>query len=330
MTEPKWIRRDPPGWDVPHDLLQAFEGGLDTASPERSGSRARVLGYGEISTVFEIDQDPFRGWAMKRMSVFTTLDEVMRYAERYEEYNRLLTGSIGLNVPDHGYATVWSRSRRPILYLVQRKVASDAIATRAFRPLAVSEAQVCLRRILTELQKVWEFNLRQTRFRVAIDGQLSNWALVDPGGPDSGTGFLYLDTSTPLYRVDEVEQLDPELFLRSAPSFLVWILRLLFLKEVMERYYRPRRILLDLIANLYKEGLESLIPAALAEAEPVLVRWAGEDERRPFREQEIRAYYRQDAFIWTLFLSMRRFDRFLHRRVYRREYPYILPGVIRR
>jgi len=42
------------------------------------------------------------------------------------------------------------------------------------------------------------------------------------------------------------------------------------------------------------------------------------------------ASLRQDALIWTLFLAMRRFDRFLHQKIYRREYPYILPGRIRR
>jgi hypothetical protein len=44
----------------------------------------------------------------------------------------------------------------------------------------------------------------------------------------------------------------------------------------------------------------------------------------------VRAYYREDALIWTLYLSMRRLDRWLHTNLLRREYPYILPGKTKR
>jgi hypothetical protein len=40
--------------------------------------------------------------------------------------------------------------------------------------------------------------------------------------------LIYFDTSNPLMQKGGQEQLDPELFLRNAPSFLVWIIRLLF------------------------------------------------------------------------------------------------------
>jgi hypothetical protein len=50
----------------------------------------------------------------------------------------------------------------------------------------------------------------------------------------------------------------------------------------------------------------------------------------PINEQEISAYYREDAFIWSFLSSARRFDRFLYRKILRREYPYILPGKVKR
>jgi len=34
--------------------------------------------------------------------------------------------------------------------------------------------------------------------------------------------------------------------------------------------------------------------------------------------------------IWSLYLAMRRLDRFIRRRLLRREYPYILPEHIKR
>ena len=47
-------------------------------------------------------------------------------------------------------------------------------------------------------------------------------------------------------------------------------------------------------------------------------------------EQEVRSYYREDALIWSLYLSMRKVDRFIRRRILRQEYPYILPEKIKR
>ena len=72
--------------------------------------------------------------------------------------------------------------------------------------------------------------------------------------------LLYLDTSTPILRLNGVEQLNAELFLRSAPPYLAWILRLLFLQEVVTRYYDARKVTIDLIANFYKEQRPELVP----------------------------------------------------------------------
>ena len=51
---------------------------------------------------------------------------------------------------------------------------------------------------------------------------------------------------------------------------------------------------------------------------------------KPIGEKEVRDYYQEDASIWTIYLSMRKLDRFLHTRLLRREYPYTLPGKIKR
>jgi hypothetical protein len=51
---------------------------------------------------------------------------------------------------------------------------------------------------------------------------------------------------------------------------------------------------------------------------------------QPITEQEVRSYYREDAFIWRFYLSARKVDRFLRTGLLRQEYPYILPGKIQR
>jgi hypothetical protein len=125
------------------------------------------------------------------------------------------------------------------------------------------------------------------------------------------------------------EQLDPELFLRSAPSFLVWILRLLFVKDVMTRYYDQRQVTVDLIANFYKEQRPDLVPDLIQVVNEFFGTQIARGALEPFTADEIQKYYREDAWIWRLYLAFRRVDRVLHR-VLGREYPYVLPGKIRR
>jgi hypothetical protein len=315
-------------------LLQKFERGLDPRLPERSRIPAVVLGYGEISTVFAIQVEGLQDLAFKRLPLFNNPAEAEAYRIVYEEYNRLLKDEIGLRLPAYSYASFTDQSGRPIFYIIQQRLASSSIGNQALHSLPREGVLILVRRVLQELRRVWDFNRRQDRWQVAIDGQVSNWSIDGFDGEhlyvDQETALTYMDTSTPLYRIGGAEQLDVELFLRSAPSFLVWIMRLLFLEDVVNRYYDFRRVAMDLVANFYKEQRPDLIPDVLGVVNDFFTGEAAALGIPPIEEKEVRAYYREDALIWTLYLSMRRFDRFLRTRLLRRDYPYILPGKIRR
>jgi hypothetical protein len=97
----------------------------------------------------------------------------------------------------------------------------------------------------------------------------------------------------------------------------------------MERYYHVRDVFLDLTANLYKEGRPDLIPDVLELVNANLVRLPASRPAAPLGADEVRTYYARDAFIWSLFLRLRRIDRSLCR-LRGRRYEYILPGRIRR
>jgi hypothetical protein len=127
-----------------------------------------------------------------------------------------------------------------------------------------------------------------------------------------------------------VEQLNPELFLRSAPSFLAWLLRALFLSDVVNRYYDFRRVVIDLVANFHKEQRPDLVPDVIAAVNGFFAQETSDWSVQPITEQEVRSYYREDAFIWRFYLAARKVDRFLRTRLLGREYPYILPGKIQR
>jgi hypothetical protein len=303
------------------DLIQAFERGLDPQHPEQSAIPARILGYGEISTVFEIDAPGAREFAFKRLPLFRSQAEVERYTAVFVEYNRLLEHVIGIRLPAHDHLIVTNAQGRPVFYIVQHKLPADAIGNRLLQRATRAQVAELLRRVLREARKVWDFNRQHDRLQVAIDGQISNWVFV-------GNEVLYVDTSTPLFRVDGVEQLDTELFLRSAPSFLAWILRLLFLKDVVNRYYDFHRVAVDLVANFYKEQRADVIPDAIRVVNDFFATDARALNVAPLTEREVRDYYREDALIWSLYLAMRKVDRFLRTRVLRGEYPYILPEKI--
>ena len=250
------------------------------------------------------------------------------------EYNRLFEDEIGIRIPPNGYAAFLDDTGRPIFYIIQTMLPSSWIGNKALRMLPGQGVRTLVQRILQELQKIWDFNHRQSRVQVSIDGQLSNWAIegFDPEHPvlDERVSLLYMDTSTPLFQIEGVGQLDPELFLRNAPSFLVWLIRLLFLKDVLTRYYDFHLVAVDLIANFYKEQRPDLIPELVRVVNDVFAGEAAHLGLKPIEEKEIRDHYREDAFIWSFYLSMRRLDRFIQTRLLRREYPYMLPGKITR
>jgi hypothetical protein len=316
------------------ELLKEFERGLDPAYPEQSRIQARVLGYGEISTIFEIQADSVRNMACKRLPIFRTREEVERYEQIYHDYNEILEKKIGIKVPEYGFAWFTSDAGRITAFDVQQKLPSASIGNRTIAKLDTDNIRTLFLLVLHELQKIWTYNAANPKEALGIDGQISNWAVpdFDPANPRIETGMkvLYFDTSTPLMKKGGVEQLDPELFLRSAPSFMLWMIRWLFLEGVMTRYYDARLVTIDLIANFYKEQRPELIPGLVEAANDF---FAGEGKFlsiKPLTAKEIESYYKEDAMIWIVFLALRRFDRWLHRYILHKPYVYILPGNIKR
>ncbi len=312
------------------DLLERFERGLDPAHPERSAIPAMVLGYGEISTVLAIGDGDL---ACKRMPMFADEAEVTAYAAAFDAYRAKLQEA-GLQIAPGVLVPLQQRSGgRRVVYLVEQRLPAHAIGNAVLRSATPAEAQRLLQAVLGELAKVWRYNQQQAgAWSLGIDGQVSNWVVKDMPAQDrlpAQIELRYFDVNTPLLRCDGVEQLDTELFLRSAPAFLRWVLRLFALQDVVERYYDLRRVVIDLIANLYKEGRPDLAPDWLETANRFFADDLESAGLRPIDLSEVTAYYREDVRIWRLYLGLRRLDRTLHRWT-RRQYPYVLPGPIRR
>lgn len=322
-------------FDVNLELLRQFEHELDPRHPEKSTVPTKVLGYGEISTVLEMGTGPDKEFAYKRMSMFKTEREVESFEALHNEYIQLLEERVGIKIPQSAIVHLIDETKgKAVVYIVQEKLPVEDIMNKVLHQIPAKDVKKLVVAVLKEAAKVYSFNEQHRgTLELAIDGQISNWAILnfDPKNMDMSDPIelAYFDTSTPFLRRDGVEQLDPELFLRSAPSFLTWILKLLFLDDVMNRYYDFRKVTVDIIANFYKEQLPELVPDLIETVNEFFTVQIRGGVMEPLTVKEINAYYREDAWIWRLYLIFRRVDRYLHR-LLGKDYPYILPGRIKR
>lgn len=299
------------------DILQKFEDGLNPQDPTASSIPCEILGYGEISCVLQINSDT--EIAAKRMPLFASLSAAENYAADYREYCKRLR-TTGLLVPEDSTRIVKGHGGISVLYILQKQLPPARFCHKLIHTLDAEALEVMIQRIVAEIEKVWTYNSENDpRMKLAIDGQLSNWVLLESGE------MAYIDTSTPLVLENGREKLDPELLIQSAPSFLRWLIRWQFLDDVMTRYYDRRLVYTDLIANLFKEQRPDLVDSW---TKAINTRTA--DKMGALDKQEIEAYYKEDKLIWRLFLGLRKIDRFIKNKILGQRYEFVLPGKIKR
>ena len=316
------------------EKLQLFEKNLNPQKPEMNAFKARIIGYGEMSTVLNFDYPDLSGLAFKRMPLFRNMDEICKYESNYKEYNNTLI-KLGIKIPKYGSVSIKGRNNNMVLYLFQELLPDYCIANKIIHNINVKHSILIFKEILNILSSIHKHNLKARQnsnlIELGFDVQLSNWA-VRNYNPDANIiqddiSLLFFDTGTPLMKKVGIEQIDPELFLRICPSSLVWIIRRFFLKDVLSRYYDLRLIIIDLIANLYKEKKEQLIESFINVGNDYLIRnWP---DILPITGKEIRNYYREDALIWKLFLAFRKMERFIQTKM-GKPYEIILPEKIER
>jgi len=300
-----------------------------------------IIGYGEISTVMKVEKGRYLDenfelkkidssrWIWKKMPPFPSRDEVREFDRAYREYREILVNDVGIRVPAQ-MVSFFPREGFVAVYAGQERADPAMIGNVLVKKLGEHEAGTLFLLVLWELLKVYQFNAARGRVLLGLDGQLSNWVLLpaERGKVSHNDSLLYIDTSSPLYRVEGKEQLNTEIFIRNAPSFLRLLIRIFFLKEVVDRYYDMRSVIVDLIANLHKEKRTDLIDGFIVIANDFMKEKGMSD--RPITREEIDKYYSGDAFIWKFFQFSRRVDRFIIEKIFRRKYHYRLPEKIER
>ncbi len=287
--------------------LEELDAALDQALRTGDTSHLILLGYGEISCVLQYGRGD-ETFACKRLPVFRDEPARAAYAAVFEEYLQVLADRGTMATPSK-LVTLEGPGEGRRVYCVQPKLAGSTLLPQWLKTADDDAARSVFLDLVARFERV-------ARGDVGIDGQLSNWALVD--------GKLsYLDVTTPMLRDTRgAEKLDVDLFLASLPWALRFPVKKLMIRDILDKYYVPRGIVLDLLGNLIKEKLEAKT-ALFLEA-------LGERFSPRISEKEIRAYYADDAGTWALLQRLRRMDRAWQTKVRRRTYPFLLPGPIER
>ncbi len=261
-----------------------------------------VLGHGEISLVVALEAEEGR-FACKRLPRFADDASLARYATVFDDYLAALVAA-GIEVVPSELVRV--PGPEVIAYCVQ-----PALDAGSLGPVIAGGDDAD-----DFLGEVVAATAGAVGERLGVDAQISNWARVDGS-------LVYLDVTTPLLRDDTgAERADLGLFLASLPWALRGPVRAFLLDDILRTYYDPRRVLLDLTANLLKERLDAAVPSTLAAVNTVV--------DPPMTADEVRAYYARDARMWGLLQRLRRIDRRWQRHVRRRTYPLLLPPDIDR
>ncbi|NVM18400.1 MAG: hypothetical protein HWN80_11850 [Candidatus Lokiarchaeota archaeon] len=315
------------------EILKKLERSIDTYNPEKGEVSIKILGYGEISLVFEIVGDP-KQIAYKRIPIFENEKQVNRHIWAYNEYNRILIEEVGLNLP--GYDVAWFKDEEEKIqfYCVQEKISSESVGNRVIHELSKEDVNTLILLAMREMKKVWLYSKNHETIDLGLDGQISNFAVIgyDPNNPEirEDTKLIYFDTSTPMFRKNGIEAMDAELFLKSTPSFLRFLVKAAFLDEVVDRYYDWRLVTIDLIANFFKEQKPELIPGIIRQVNKFFKEEASEFNMESITFEEVQKYYKNDKMIWVIFQNARKIDRYLKTKLFKKKYDFYLPGKIKR
>ena len=315
------------------ELLKEFEQTIDTIHPETGKIPIKILGFGEISLVFEIIGDPEQ-LAYKRIPIFKNEKQVRRHIWAYNEYCRILDKEVGLILPEHKVIWFLDDKEQIQFYSIQAKIDPESVGNKIIHHVSDDEIEILVLLVLRELKKVWTLNKEKANIEVGLDGQISNFVLMDYDSKsptvNENSKLLYLDTSTPMLRKNGVEAMEADLFLNSTPSFLRFLIKAFFIQEVLDRYYNLRLVIIDLLANFFKEQIPKIIPRLIKRVNQFLNEEASEFKIDPISFVEVQKYYKSDKMIWVIFQNARRIDRYIKTKLLKKTYDFYLPEKIKR
>lgn len=293
---------------VSQSEIEAFEERLGEAVRAGNADEFDIIGYGEITIAVKLST-PAGDLVCKRLAPLSSRDSAARIAGVIAQYISDLEAA-GLDVVETETPFMEGRDCW-VLYCVQPMLTPGSLGPDFLRGMTADEAAPHVRRIFEHIRASVSPSL-------APDGQLSNWAF-------EGDRLRYLDVGTPFLRDEEGRELfDFTEVVRGLPGPIRIIVERFLLRGILDNYHSTRGQALDFLGNLIKEGLGDILPALVPLANEVF-------ELDPeITEKEVRAHYKSDAQTYAFIQATRRADRWVHRNLLRKPYPYLLPPRIER
>jgi hypothetical protein len=291
----------------------------------RAPLEVRSLGFGEMShpvTLARRTNPLARPLAVppvvfKRMAPFADAAMAAEYVCKYEEYNRRLRDEVGLAIPDFWSRTTTDRLGRTVVYCLQARLDSEALAKSLLKKRDAAQCRILFHLVLDEYRKLIRYNRRDASFQIGADGQIPNWVVRDYRGPDvplrGDEGLWFIDTNTPMMRVSGRECLPLSFYLRGLPRLIRPFIRPLA-TSVLDRYFNPRTILLDFLANVSIHGRSDLTDGLLPDANDFLAEGLIEPRPTAITQADVERYIRKDVATWRLLRSSYQVEAMLERR----------------
>jgi len=310
----------------------------NTPARPRQQLRVSIMGIGEITTTIEVkgghwgklhpNEKRWMRLAYKRMPAFESRQEMESYLEVHNRYQDLLE-TVGISVPWHDNLVKQRDDGKWIVYNRQERYPTHQVACLVIHDLDLSGCVDLFDLLLAKMEPLFKHNLERPELQLGFDGQIPNWILT---GYDRGNQrirkkepLVYIDTSTPLLRMDGVDQLDTELFLRSVPAMFRPVLRWTVLDQVVGRYFVPREVIKDLIASFYTHKRPDAVPSLVERANRYMSESEFARDAKPFTIKEIKSYNREDVAIWHTFRTLKRIDRWVGETFLGKTYEQRLP-----
>ena len=260
-----------------------------------------VIGSGEVSVVVGWPPDE-PSVVLKRLPPCASAS-AHRHAALVDAYEDILVDR-GVRVTRSHLHVIDSHDELTSLYVVQPRHASESMLSAVLA--AATELDDRLRAALGGVLDA----IDAIDDRVGLDAQVSNWVVDEDGGVE------LLDTTTPFLRRHGVPELDLDLLFSTYLPPLRPLLKRYVAPSVLARYHDRRIVLLDLVANLHREGLQRW--------EPAVIELSGTRYGAPVTRDEVAAYYAADRRTWELVHRAKRLERWRRHTFTSSVYPMLL------
>jgi hypothetical protein len=279
--------------------LAALESLVADGLARQDSSGLNVLGFGEISVAlgWPIDEPTH---VCKRTPPFTPA--------QFAQYESLVNSYIA-RLRDHGLAVVDTtvmrvdRGDRVVGYLVQPLLDTNTLGNKVLAAAEPDPDHPFLAAVINALDVVGP--------QLSIDAQVTNFAW-------DGTTLTLIDVGTPfVWDGDGNLAFDMGPFLKMIPAVVRPLVKR-DMTRIINRWQEPRRVAVDIVANLYREGLTDWVEPAL--------RAFNRDAHRnhPISRAEALAIFDDDAKTFPRLKKLQAAERTWQTSIRRRPYDFFI------